>query len=327
MYFLGLLTRCKDEFYIKEFCDYYLSQGVDKIYIIDDNSNDKSIYYKINDHRVKIIYENNIIKKKYSTTLYKEIKSNFTWMIFCDVDEFITTKKNITNTIRDELNTTFKDVDCVKIPWVMMSCNNKKNNPKSVLFENTYRWNHDKKHGTQEGKFRCRYGKIEVKCIFKPDKFDSLHDHHPQENSKPVITSDSINMEKKKLIKKRLDLYKSTVLKKDNIFYENLREKNIRDGILLCYHYRIISQENSLNKLKRNYWYVAEKYDIKDLMSCDYPEIIDYTLKYKSTRFKYTFYQFLTILFSLKIIILKEKEKDTEAEPEDKVELDPEAIA
>lgn len=42
--FLGLITRCKDEFFIKEFCDYYKSQGVDKIYIIDDDSDDKTIY-------------------------------------------------------------------------------------------------------------------------------------------------------------------------------------------------------------------------------------------------------------------------------------------
>lgn len=34
MFFLGLITRCKDEFFIKEFCDYYLSQEVDKIFII-----------------------------------------------------------------------------------------------------------------------------------------------------------------------------------------------------------------------------------------------------------------------------------------------------
>ena len=59
MYFLGLITRCKDEFFIKEFCDYYLSQGVDKIFVIDDDSNDKSIYDTIHDARVQIIYEKN----------------------------------------------------------------------------------------------------------------------------------------------------------------------------------------------------------------------------------------------------------------------------
>ena len=38
-YFLGLITRCKDEIYIDEFVKYYLNEGVDKIMILDDNSN------------------------------------------------------------------------------------------------------------------------------------------------------------------------------------------------------------------------------------------------------------------------------------------------
>ena len=144
---LGLITRCKDEFFIKEFCDYYLSQGVDKIFVIDDNSNDKSIYNNINDNRVKIIYEKNIFPNtRYGSKkgqmhvvnkYYKQLKHKFKWIISVDVDEFITTKKNITNTIKDELNTTFKDVDCIKIPWVMMSCNNRDKNPNSILLENT----------------------------------------------------------------------------------------------------------------------------------------------------------------------------------------------
>ena len=265
MLFLGLITRCKDEFFIKEFCDYYLSQEVDKIFVIDDNSNDKSIYNNINDNKIEIIYEKNIIKNNYANKLYKQIKSNFKWMIYCDVDEFITTKKNITNTIKDELNTTFKDVDCIKIPWVMMSCNNRDKNPNSILLENTYRWNHNKKHPHKIHKFRCRYNQIEIKCIFKTDKFNSIWDHHPKENIDNIITVDGVRKKKQHL----------------NTFYKNLRENDIENGILLCYHYRIISKENCINKLKNNLWYIQNGYTIDDLMSCDYPEIIDETLKYK----------------------------------------------
>lgn len=266
MFFLGLITRCKDEFFIKEFCDYYLSQGVDKIFVIDDNSNDKSIYNNILDNRIEIIYEKNIIKNEYANKLYKQIKSNFKWMIYCDVDEFITTKKNIINTIKDELNTTFKDVDCIKIPWVMMSCNSIEKNPNSILSENTYRWNHNKKHPHKIPKFRCRYDEIEVKCIFKTDKFNSIWDHYPKEISGHISIVDSISKEKQKL----------------NSFYKNLRENEIENGILLCYHYRIISKENSINKLKNNLWYIQNGYTIDDLMSSDYPEIIDETLKNKT---------------------------------------------
>lgn len=264
-FFLGLITRCKDEFFIKEFCDYYLSQGIDKIFVIDDNSNDKSIYKDINDNRVEIIYEKDITINDYPNKLYKKIKSQFKWMIYCDADEFITTRKNITNTIRDELNTTFSDVDCIKIPWVMMSCNGREKDPNSILLENTYRWNHNKKHPNRVRKFRCRYHEIEVKCIFKPDKFDDIFYHHPIENISSVIIVDSINKKGQKL----------------DPYYNNLRENDIETGILLCYHYRIISKENCINKLKNNIIYIQSKHRLHDMIRCDYPEIIDETLKNK----------------------------------------------
>jgi hypothetical protein len=271
MYFLGLITRCKDEFFIKEFCDYYLLQGVDKIFVIDDNSNDKSIYKNIKNNRVEIIYAKNVVKNKnddynsYASNLYKKIKSHFKWMIYCDVDEFITTQKNITKTIKDELNTTFKDVDCIKIPWVMMSSNNIEKNPKSILLNNTYRWNHNNKHPHKIRKFRCRFNEIEVKCIFKTIKFDSIWDHHPRDNPGEVFIVDSINKQKQQL----------------TCYYNNLREDDIKKGYLLCYHYRIVSKENCINKLKNNLWYIEKGYTIDDIMSSDYSEIMDETLKYK----------------------------------------------
>ena len=269
--FLGLITRCKDEFFVKEFCDYYLSQGVDKIFVIDDDSNDKSIYNNINDTRVKIIYEKNVFKSKGGqieqmhavNKYYKDLKHNFEWMISVDVDEFITTKKNIKNTIRDELKTNFKDVDCIKIPWVMMSCNNRDKNPKSILLENTYRWNHDKKHKHPISKFRCRYEEIEVKCIFKTSKFNIIGIHKPVEAIKNSIIVDGIYKNKTHL----------------EGYYHNLREEQINNGYLLCYHYRIISRENCINKLNKTQYL---KFNVKDLMDSDHPEIIDETLKYKN---------------------------------------------
>ena len=51
---------------------------------------------------------------------------------------------------------------------------------------------------------------------------------------------------------------------------------------MLCYHYRIISEENCINKLKTNKWYIDDKYTFEDLMDSDYPEIHDETMKCKS---------------------------------------------
>lgn len=271
--FIGLIVRCKNEPYVSEFVDYYISQGIDKIYILDDNSN-KQIYNDIvNNKSVEIIYSKdnsfNDKNKQFNSAnnLYKQIKNNFEWIIIVDMDEFITTKKNINNTIKQELETTFINCHCIKIPWVMMSCNSIQNNPKKLLKTNIYRWNHDIKHDnikSKENKFRCRYNSIEVKCIFKSKCFENIFMHHPiNPNIKNINIVESINNSKQQL----------------NSFYENLRENDIKNGYLLCYHYRIISIENCLNKIKYNLMY--KDYKLEDLLSNDYPEIIDKTMTFK----------------------------------------------
>jgi hypothetical protein len=272
--FIALIVRCKDEPYLTEFVNYYIKQGIDKIYIIDDNSN-KDIYNDVINHKnVCVIFDEKYIineqcREFYGCNqLYTQIRYNYEWFIIVDMDEYITTKKNIHNTIRDELETTFKDCMCIKIPWVMMSCNSIEKNPDSLLTTNVYRWNHDYKHVnniSNEHKFRCRYNQIEVKCIFKSKYFEKIFMHHPKKAISPnVKIVESIRNTKHKLY----------------AFYPNLREKDITEGYLLCYHYRIVSIENCLNKIKNHLWY--KKYTLEDLLSNDYPEIIDETLKYKS---------------------------------------------
>ena len=148
-----------------------------------------------------------------------------------------------------------------------MSSNSIVNDPKSLLQTNIYRWNHDKKHInniSDVNKFRCRYENIEVKCIFKPKYFDDIFDHNPiLPNIKNIKIVESINNKEQQL----------------SSFYPNLRENNINEGYLLCYHYRIISVQNCLNKIKNNIWY--KNYKLQDLLSSDYPEIKDETLKNK----------------------------------------------
>jgi len=268
--YIGLITRCKDERYIYEFAKYYLNQGIDHIYIIDDDSNNKLIYNDLlSIEKITIIYGKNITTNNYANSVYKKIKDIYEWIIYVDVDEFITTKKNNDNTIREELSTTFKDVHCVKIPWVMMGCNGIKNSPLSILTTNVYRWNHDKKHPhpNKIHKFRCRYEKIEVKCIFRPKFFDAIWDHHPKNKKKECLR-----------IVNGIDGTPSPLTP----FIDNLRESHITNGFLLCYHYRIISIENSKNKLKTNSWYIANNYSLDDLMLSDYNEIKDETLRLKS---------------------------------------------
>lgn len=273
-FFLGLITRCKDEFFIKEFCLYYLSQGVDKIYILDDNSIDKSIYNDIsNNPDIIISYQKNMVYRNYKNQMekvnevYNQIKNDFKWIISVDVDEFITTKKNLNKTIKQELETTFKDYDCIKIPWVMFGSGGQKKNPKSILESNIYRWNHDIEHPypMKFAKFKCRYNKIEVKCIFKTNKFEIIHVHTPKKPLERVNIINSINLSRSNLTP----------------FYNNLREEDIKNAYLVCHHYRIISEENSINKVKQSNLYRRLKITLNHLNLFDYSEIKDETLKNK----------------------------------------------
>lgn len=267
MQFLSVIARCKDEPFVLEFVEHYIREGVDMIYIVDDNSSLPYNKEVLKNGKVKIFFEKDIIENETVDEIYDKIKDQTEWLIYVDIDEFITTKKENTKRIRDILIDTFSEVDCIKVPWVMMSANAKEKNPKSLLEEITWRWNHDKRHvsrGKLVHKFRCRYDCIEIKSIFKPLQFEKIWDHHPKKPLSEVTIIESI--------------YGTPSLLSP--FYENLREKDISDAHLVCYHYRVISIENSKNKIKNNIWY--NDYRLEDLMSTDYAEVYDDTLKKKS---------------------------------------------
>jgi len=266
--FLAIITRHKNEPFLKQFCLYYINQGIDDIYIIDDNSKDKKILKELDFYfkNIHIIYKDDIIRKNSVKSIYATIRNQFNWIINVDVDEYITTKKHITKTIREEIISNFNSFDCIKIPWVMMSSNHRKKNPKNLLEENIYRWNHNSQHFSHIYKFRCRYEKIECKSIFKSNVFNDIDDHMPLEaNIKSPLYIDSINI-------KPSD---------STFFYQRLREKDIKNGYLLCYHYRIISEENNLEKLTNNIWYAGNKYTLSDLRNSDYAEVRDLTMASK----------------------------------------------
>ena len=281
--YLAVLTRCKDEFFIKEWVDYYLSQDVDLIYIIDDNSKDRTIYNFLNEDskysKVNVDYQDDMYKNintekngdldknSYPNQVYNnKIKNKYKWMLYCDVDEFIVTKKNNKLTIVQQLQKiSNNDINLIAVPWVLMSGGNLKENPQSILKQIKYRHDHDKKHPHSVRKFRCRYDEIECKSIFKTQHFDYIKDHHPIGYDKIY---NGVNLKNERMNEK-------------DFFLKNLRNKDIQNGVFLCYHYRYISEENTINKLKTNNWYINDKYTTQDLMSSTYPEIYDETLEKK----------------------------------------------
>ena len=91
--FLVLLTRCKDEPYILEFVNHYLSEGVDRIHIIDDASTLVYPEEVLLNERVTFYWEKDIIRQKQANKIYQQIRFSSTWLMFVDVDEFITSRK------------------------------------------------------------------------------------------------------------------------------------------------------------------------------------------------------------------------------------------
>lgn len=277
MKFVSLICRCRDEYFIQEFCDYYLKQGVDTIYILDDESTDQSIYdFKSQTQYsdVKIIkckrqYEhattiNNELNVHDETNkLYKSIRTEYEWVIYVDVDEFITTKKNSNLTIREqlkEIDQQHSHISCILVPWVIMSGLHHKTNPKSVLQSILYRQSQDIRHPYHKKKFDCRYDSTFCKSIFKPI-YEHVKDHGPVSTSPEVVKYNSVDLTTKNI---------------DNFTYKRLRECDIERGYFMCYHYRYISEQHAITKLQTYGWYINDGYTLKDLQT-SYPEIYDCT--------------------------------------------------
>jgi len=272
MNFLSVITRYLNEPFLEEFVDYYLSEGVDHIYVLYDV--DSTIYIKqsIVDNLQVTIIKSYSFKQRQTldvNRLYSTIRDKTTWVLFIDCDEFVSTRSRGDNSIRYELESRFSDADCVKVPWVMMSSNEREDDPPSILQHITHRWNHDLRHPHPSNwlKGRCRYEKIEVKCFTRCSKFAKLSLHHPSDKSEQEI--------------KCVD----SVYNKDariDPFYPNLREKDIQKAFMVCYHYRIFSKQSVQRKCINN---KLENYQSKfsqHLIASDHADMEDETMKRKS---------------------------------------------
>ena len=282
--FLTVLTRSRNSnVFLESFVKHYLAEGVDEIYILDDNSTEQIPEYVANNPKV-FIYEStcfegpNVVPLQDTRLLYQHLLKDLTeWLIFVDIDEFITTRRNSKKTIREELETTFKEADHIKVPWVLFTSNNKIKDPKQILLENTWRWNHDKKHPIDSKKWGCRYDKIEVKSIFKPDKFQSIATHCPQHPIKKINIVDGVD-----------NTFNYANVDETEIWYYNLREECINRAYLVCNHYRIISKNQIQQRIEQSRFPNDQVFNIADLLnSYDKSEIEDTFLKEKAIKRKY----------------------------------------
>jgi hypothetical protein len=253
--FLALISRCKDEPYVAEFVRYYLSQGVDMIYLLDDGS-DQAIYRDVlQNPKVTIVPGKNIVVGHNGLrAFYPTIRHQYEWLIHVDMDEYIATRKRAQATIRHELETTFKDVHWVFVPWVFMSCNSLEKNPACLLQTNVYRPDYDKPHPpSSKGKFK--HQRL-CKSIFRPAFFNGIMPHNPIE---PVGKVTMVRSAKRAMT-----------------------EEVIRTAHLVCYHYRYVSIEQFLHKTKTNRFYKQHADDVRLMLEHDHPDLVDETMRNKS---------------------------------------------
>ena len=270
MKFLALIVRYLNEPFFDEFVEYYLREGIDTVFVLYDVDSTIPISYETQfNPRVVVIQSTNFKKRQVqdvNQVFLKRVKHKYTWVIFLDCDEFISTIKNKDTTIRDQLEHTYSHADCVQIPWVMMSCNNREKDPPSILQYLTTRWNHNLKHPHPHKweKGRCRFKQIEVKSISKCDKIDGLMLQHPIGGQ--LITMESVNNQYIQI----------------SPFFKNLREENIQNANMVCFHYRIFSLESVRRKMVHNKLDGYKLKNLQFLLQSDYSEINDNFMKEKS---------------------------------------------
>ena len=171
--------------------------------------------------------------------LTRELRKKTRWVITVDSDEFINTVRDPSKTIREEMETTFKYVSCVKIPWLLFTRNKRVENPKDVILETTWRWSQDKSHRPPKPtkKFGCRKDIVEIKCIWRASHYRQMHCHYPCKcvSDNEIVVS-SVAMEPD-----GVEPWRGTI-------YKGLTEKKIKDAYMLCNHYRIVSEEHAKEK-------------------------------------------------------------------------------
>ena len=283
--FLTILMRMRNEnLFLESFIKHYFAEGVDEIHILDDNST-QPFPDIVNDERV-FIYEATHFKSQHeklidAQMMYEHVLRDKTeWFMFIDADEFITTRRNSDKTIREELETTFKDADLIKIPWIMFGSNGQDENPKQILKDTTWRWNHDKPHPHPEEAMKiwphrkCKLDKIEVKSIFKTKAFSKLTTHCPSNPTYDINIVDGVD---------NIDNYAG--VDETEIWYYNLREECIDRAYLACNHYRNISKEQMRQKADNSHlplYRVKNCYELQ--LQSDFSEKEDEFLKNKAIK-------------------------------------------
>ena len=272
--FLCSITRVHNEHVkFKSFIEHQLREGFDIVMFLDDRS--KPPHYsaeprvRIRQVDFSILEEMNrkagrIVINPYGLSFVKDyVKAELmscTWIAYVDVDELVTTRRNERRTVRDELASTFADVDSVHVPWIFYGNDLATSPPvyNDVALEILWRFNHSLHHEGYDRKTRDRYSEIEMKAIFRPDRCSMESDH----TVKCPRQVDSVYKKPAKNLGSR---------------YNFFHEQEVQDAYLAINHYRFIDKEDIRNKCSAATAFVEYKIGncFSVMIKSNKPEIYD----------------------------------------------------
>jgi hypothetical protein len=217
----------RENLYAKEFINYYIKLGVDKIFIYDDNDlNEESfmdVFNKLGEYKNFIeIYKNASTIKHQSnafTDCYNKNKDNFDWFLMIDMDEFLViVNDKLKNYL---LQSVFKKCDFIKINWAIPSDNNLLHYDNRSLFE----------------RFKGPYAKsIFIKSIIRGNINNLKYwVHSPSFSPYKNTSCNSIGK----------------IIKSNSILIESISPIIIKKAYIIHFHFK--STEEFINKLKRGY--------------------------------------------------------------------------
>ena len=139
MYSISVLAMFKNESnIIIDWIDHYLAEGVEHFYLIDNGSTDDTAR-KISRYSNYMTLIKDARKMETGTQTFllnhyylNKIKSESEWLIICDIDEYIYSRKNQAKII-DVLNILPLNVEKIWIPWKCFGSNGHTTQPKDVI--------------------------------------------------------------------------------------------------------------------------------------------------------------------------------------------------
>ena len=153
---------------VRSFIPHYLFEGFDFILLLDDRSEPPvhSTHPAVHVRRVDL----RVYDKQYhilESYIQNELR-NCSWVASVDIDELLTTRRNIHSTVREELLAMVQNkqnVYAINVPWIFFAYDKPVND---MALDMTCRWNHSLHHYGESQKTHDRYYQTGTKPLFRP---------------------------------------------------------------------------------------------------------------------------------------------------------------